>query len=60
MPEVGLSAASPLYLIMPEVERKKTELSIKETSGSKSRAKMLVVREPGSDEKVIGEPLKQC
>ena len=34
---------------MPEVERKKTELSIsiKETSASKSRAKMSVVREPG-------------
>ena len=37
--------------MMPEVERKKTELSIsisiKETSASKSRAKMSVVREPG-------------
>ena len=36
--------------MMPEVERKKTELSIsisiKETSASKSRAKMSVVREP--------------
>ena len=47
VPKASLSAASPLYPMMPEVERKKTELSIKETSASKSRAKMLVVREPG-------------
>ena len=35
--------------MMPEVERnrKKTELGIKETSASKSRAKMLVVRKSG-------------
>ena len=42
MPEAGLSAASPLYPMMPEVERK---LSIKGTSASKSMAKMLVVRD---------------
>ena len=40
-------AASPLDLMMPEAERKQTELSITETSASKSRAKMSVMRDPG-------------
>ena len=47
VPDTGLCAASPLYLMMPEAERKQTELSITETSASKSRAKMSVVRDPG-------------
>ena len=67
MPKASLSVASPLYLMMPEVERKKSKLSIKETSASKSRAKICsegardVCEGHGeeSDEKVIGESLKQ-
>ena len=42
VPDTGLNAASPLYLMMPEAERKKTELSVTDTS-----AKVSVVREPG-------------
>ena len=47
MPDFGLSVASPLYLMMLEVKRKKMDLSVTETSASKSRAKVSVVREPG-------------
>ena len=47
VPDTGLCAVSPLYLMMPEAERKQTEFSITDPSANKSRAKTSVVREPG-------------
>ena len=50
VPDPGLSAASPLYLMMPDAERRQslshTDLTIMETSASKSQARGSEVRDP--------------